>query len=326
MLREKHYKRIVHEVERDIRNGKYKIGDKIPSINAWRIHSGLSRSSVVLAMEELKNRGLIEPEQSVGYFVSSTRVESTHRILLIFNELNGFKRVLYDAIIESLGKGSVVDIVFYNFNRETFDILIEQHAGKYSVYMVMAGRFENIDNQLRKLGGKVIIIDSCNNTLRENIMFPAVIQYFAQDTYDALVSALTKLRKYREIVLIQSESKEPHERYEGIRRFCQDYDFECSYFKSVVNLPIKRGGVYITPEDTVIVDVMMNARKQNLRAGVDFGLITYNERRLNEILCDGLNTITTDFVRMGKIAVELIQANDCRIVRNPYRVIFRNTL
>ena len=222
MLREKHYKRIVHEVERDIRNGKYKIGDKIPSINAWRIHSGLSRSSVVLAMEE--------------------RVESTHRILLIFNELNGFKRVLYDAIIESLGKGSVVDIVFYNFNRETFDILIEQHAGKYSVYMVMAGRFENIDNQLRKLGGKVIIIDSCNNTLRENIMFPAVIQYFAQDTYDALVSALTKLRKYREIVLIQSESKEPHERYEGIRRFCQDYDFECSYFKSVVNLPIKRGG------------------------------------------------------------------------------------
>ena len=68
MLREKHYKKIVHEVERDILNGKYQIGDKIPSINSWKISSGLSRSSVVLAMEELKERGLIEPEQSVGYF------------------------------------------------------------------------------------------------------------------------------------------------------------------------------------------------------------------------------------------------------------------
>ena len=88
MLREKHYKRIVHEVEKDIQNGKYKIGDKIPSINAWRIRSGLSRSSVVLAMEELKNRGLIESEQSIGYFISSVRVEITYRILLVFNEIS----------------------------------------------------------------------------------------------------------------------------------------------------------------------------------------------------------------------------------------------
>ncbi len=90
MYREKLYKRIVREVEQDILEGKYKVGDKIPSINSWRIRSGLSRSSVVLAMDELISRGLVESEQSVVYFVSSTLVEVTHRFLLIFNELNLF--------------------------------------------------------------------------------------------------------------------------------------------------------------------------------------------------------------------------------------------
>ena len=73
MLREKRYKQIVHEVEQNILDGKYKLGDRIPSINSWRIRTGLSRSSIVLALDELKSRGIIESEQSVGYFVNSTR-------------------------------------------------------------------------------------------------------------------------------------------------------------------------------------------------------------------------------------------------------------
>ena len=34
MYREKLYKSIVHEVEKGILDGKYKLGDKIPSINS----------------------------------------------------------------------------------------------------------------------------------------------------------------------------------------------------------------------------------------------------------------------------------------------------
>lgn len=326
MLREKHYKRIVHEVERDILDGKYKIGDKIPSINAWRIRSGLSRSSVVLAMEELKNRGLLEAEQSVGYFVSSTRVEITHRILLVFNEINGFKKNLYETIIRTLGKGASVDIVYHNYNRATFDMLLEKNAGKYSVYVVMTGRFENIETQLKKLGGKVVILDHCNNYLMENSPFSAVVQSFAQDTYDGLVFALPQLKKYSEIILVQSEIKEPQERYDGIKAFCYDYGYECGFLKSMTDVPVKSGGVYITPDDAVIVDIMQSARRQGLRAGEDFGLISYNERRINEILCDGLTTLSTDFTRMGEIAVELIRSKECRVVRNPCKMILRNTL
>ena len=326
MLREKHFKKIVHEVERDILNGKYKVGDKIPSINSWRISSGLSRSSVVLAMEERKNRGLIEPEQSVGYFVSSTRVETTYRILLIFNEINGFKERLYNSIIQTLGKGAVVDIVFHNFNRDSFDMLIDMYAGKYTAYMVMTGYFENIELQLNRLGGKVVILDHCMSSLRESGQFSSVTQYYEQDTYDGLVSVLPHLKKYKEIYLIQAGFKEPGERYEGCIRFCRDYGFECGFLKSMEDIRVKPGGVYLTPENRAIVDIMQDAAAQNLKVGEDFGLIGYNEQSINKILCGGLTTLSTDFVQMGETAVELLKSKEVQTIRNPYKMILRNTL
>lgn len=326
MLREKYYKKIVHEVEWAIQSGKYKMGDKLPSINSWRISSGLSRSSVILAMEELKNRGLIEPEQSVGYFVSSTRIEITHRILLVFNEFNGFKEELYNTIIHSLGKDATVDLVFHGFNRESFNMLMERSAGKYTVYIVMTGLFEDVEPQLRKLGGKVILLDHCNDRIKESGHFSSVTQFYAQDTYDGLVAALPRLKKYKEIYLVQSGAKEPPERYEGLKRFCHDYNYECGLLKSMADIPVKTGGVYLTPENKAIVDIMQNADRQGLKVGEDFGLICYNEQRLNEILCGGLTTLSTDFKKMGKTVVELIKDKDLRTIRNPHNIIFRNTL
>lgn len=324
MLREKHYKNIVHEVEQGILDGKYKIGDKIPSINFWRIKTGLSRSSVVLAMAELKNRGLIEAEQSVGYFVSSTRVEIIYRYLMVFNEFNSFKQDLYYSILQSLGPGVQVDIVFHHFNRYTFDMLMEREAGKYNVYMIMSNTFEDIDSQLKKLGGRVILIDHCSDSMKG--LYPSVTQDFEKDTYDALVSGLQQFRKYREIVLVQSNPKEPMVRYEGIQRFCRDYGFESGFLKTMEGLPVRPGVVYITPEEREIVKIAQTASRQKLRSGVDYGLVAFNDQVMNEILLDGLTTLSTDFVQMGKTAVSLVKEKELLTVRNPFKLILRSSL
>ncbi len=324
MLREKHYKRIVHEVEWNIMKGKYKVGDKLPSINSWRIKSGLSRSSVVLAMEELKSRGLVEAEQSVGFFVSSTRVETIHRFLIVFNEFTSFKQDLYTSIVTSLGIGAEVDVVFHNYKREIMDMLLERSAGKYTVYVVMTGPFEDVEKQLRRLGGQVILVDHCADSLKG--AFPSVTQDFALDTYDALVSGLPQLRKYGEIVFIQNSPKEPPERYDGVQRFCKDYDFVCTSIKTMKDMPLRSGVVYLTPESREIVNIELAARKQRLKAGVDYGLVAFNEEPMNEILCGGLTTISTDFDQMGKTVVDLVREKEVRTLRNPCRLILRKSL
>lgn len=324
MIREKRYKLIVHALEMDILAGRYRIGEKIPSINFWRIKTGLSRSSVVLAMEELKERGLIEAEQSVGYFVKSIRVESVYNFLLVFNEFNIFKQDLYNSIVNSLGRGAMVNVVFHNYKRTIFDMLLEKEAGKYSVYLVMSGKFDNVEKQLRKLGGKVILLDHCADSLKGR--FSSVTQDFYQDTYEALVSGLSRLRRYDELVFVQNSPEEPPERYDGILQFCREYGFACGILKTMKDLPLRRGVVYLTPEDREIVNIELSARKQNLKAGEDFGLIAFNEQMKNEIICGGLTTISTDFVAEGRTAVELVMDSEIRTLRNPSRLIFRNTL
>ena len=218
----------------------------------------------------------------------------------------------------------MVDLDLHNFNRKSFDMLLEEEAGKYSIYVIMAGRFENLEQQLRKLGGRVILVDHCQDSLRGS--FSSVTQNFAMDVYDALVSGLPQLSKYRELVLVQSSPKEPLERYDGVQLFCKDYGFECGFLKSMEGFPIRPGVVYLTPEDREIVNIELAARAQGLKAGRDYGLVAFNEQVTNEILCGGLTTISTDFVQMGKTLVDLIKDKDIRTVHNPSKLILRNSL
>lgn len=324
MLREKRYKQIVHAVEKGILDGKYSIGDRLPSINSWHISTGLSRSSIMLALQELKERGIIESDQSVGYFVSSTSVEIIHRILLIFGLPSLFKEDLCQSIIQSLGKGVTIDIMFHGANRETFDMLLDKVAGKYSIYVIIPSLPYNIESRLRRLGGKVVLADYFNKSLVGK--FSSVTQDFANDTYDALVSCLPSIRRYKEITLVQSSIFEPMARLDGIKRFCSDYGFEASYLKTMEDMPINQGVIYLTPEDREIVNILASMERQRFVIGKDFGLITCNETVLKKVICGGLTTLSTDFIQMGKTVAELIWDNEIRTIHNPWRLIMRNTL
>ena len=63
-----------------------------------------------------------------------------------------------------------------------------------------------------------------------------------------------------------------------------------------------------------------------MRVGEDFGLVAFNEQELNEILCNGLTTISTDFVQMGKTVVDLVKEKEIKTIRNPWRLILRKSL
>ena len=145
-------------------------------------------------------------------------------------------------------------------------------------------------------------------------------------TYDALVKGLSRIRQYREIILVQSSRIEPHERYDGLKRFCQEFELAAGYLKTMAEMPIKPGTIYLTPEDREIVTILSSAQHQGLTAGVDFGLVSYNDTVLKEIIAGGLTTITTDFIEMGRTVVELMRDKEIRTIHNPCHLILRKTL
>ena len=330
MKREPKFKTVVHFIEEQIQNGAFGLGDQIPSVNALRIRFGLSRSSIFLAMEDLKSRGIIEAEPAVGYYVRSTSIEVQKKILLLFNELNAFKEKIYRSLVEELGSTASVDIMFHNYDRRVFEALLREAEGRYTSYVLMPGKFTGLSTLLDHLQeqGKVYLLDHFNDDIAGR--YPGVRQDFYMDTYDALLKNLNSIRKYDTLVLVQHEAKEPEERYKGIQQFAEEFGFGSIFLPSIQNSDLRRGILYITPNDRELACIIKKAESQNLEIGSDIGIISYNDTPLKEVLCGGITTLSTDFSQMGRTMASLIKKHSSNdnipAIRNPWMFCQRRSL
>lgn len=322
--RDQKYKKVVHHIEDCIRSGKLKIGDKAPSVNALRIKFNISRSSIFLAMDELKSRGILEAEPAVGYFVSSDQIKVKEKILLLFNEINSFKEDIYTSFVEEIGSDATVDIMFHNYNRDVFETLLSRCNGKYTCYIVMPGKFQGLEGLLKKMSGKVILADHFHPELLGK--FSSVGQDFENDTYEALHSERGELMKYKRIILVQQKEKEPEERYFGIQHFSSESGMLPMFIPTVTDIEIESGDLFLTADDLEMVKLLKYSQKHNLTLGQDFGLITYNDTPIKEILDGGITTITTDFKEMGKTLASLVHEQSIKTIQNNCTLIIRKSI
>ena len=68
------------------------------------------------------------------------------------------------------------------------------------------------------------------------------------------------------------------------------------------------------------------SKLQNLILGVDFGIISYNETPLKKVVENGITTISTDFVEMGKILARMILNGKKEQIENKSTLIIRHSL
>jgi DNA-binding LacI/PurR family transcriptional regulator len=318
------YKLVVDYVLESINNGNYKKGDWIPSINEFRKMYNLSRDTVFAGISELKSRGIVNSMPGTGYYISSLRAPVQKNIFLLFNEFNEFKEDLYNSFVSALGKNDSVDLFFHNYNRKVFETLINDANGKYTTYVIMSGKFQGIDPLLQTIDGKVLLLDHFHPELKGK--YSSVAQNFEKDTYEALNFGLKHIMKYKRIFMVQSEEKEPYERYNGLVRFSEEHGFEHQYLTSTKNRKIRPGDLFILVNDRDLINVLKLANKENLTIGKKFGIISYNDTLLKEILVGGITTLSTDFKAMGRTMASLINKKPIETIENPWKLNIRKSL
>ena len=286
---ESKYKQVVNFVIDGIAEGKLQKGDWIPSINEFRENYRLSRDTVFAGLSELKSRGIIASTPGVGYYIASARIPSEQNIFLLFNEFNEFKEDLYNSFMEHVGKGVSVDLYFHNYNRRVFDALVTDANGKYTTYIIMPGKFTGIAPLLESLSGRVFLLDHFHPELLGR--YSSVAQNFEKDTYEALCHGLRHIRKYERLLMVQHEKKEPQERYDGLVRFCAEHGFGHEYLASIRDREIREGDLFILVSDRDLVTLLKQAERQQMTPGREFGIISYNDTPLKEILAGGITTL-----------------------------------
>ena len=307
------YKQLVEQFEEAIRSGKLKAGEQIPSMNDFAVKMGISKETVKKTYGILREKGLLIPQQGKGFYVAEADDRSKPRVLVLFDKLSIYKEVLYNSLAEELGEGADITILTHNQNLELFTYYLDTCLDKYDYYVIsphfpLDEKSQALATKLisRVPNRKLIMVDHWLQSYTGN--YGAVYQDFENDIYEGLKQGLEKLEGTSLKVIILPSSLYGPMICKGVDRFCLEYNIPIEYMHAAPE-HINENETYLVINsqlDSGLAALARRIKAQNLEVGKDVFIISYNEFDLNEVVLNGLTTVSTDFKQMGKTVATMI--------------------
>src|SRR3954454_24160213 len=179
------YQQLANSIIKAIENGKLQADDVLPSINELSIEFDISRDTAEKGYKYLKNLGIIGSVPGKGYFIKTSNVERKIRIFLLFNKLSAHKKIIYDALVSTLGEAAAIDFYVYNNNFSFFKKLLYHCHENYDYYVIIPHFLDaeenahNIINTLPK--DKLILLYKIVPGVTGN--YGAIYENFEKDIY-----------------------------------------------------------------------------------------------------------------------------------------------
>lgn len=331
------YQQIIDSIIHNISEGNLTMGQKIASINMFSEEFYLSRDTVEKAYSILKERNIINAIRGKGYYINRTKLISKINILFLINKLSSYKLRTYNSFINSIGANSHTDLIIYHCDESLFLNLLEKNKSAYDYYVIMPhfkteglkhiSFTDNVIKAIKKLPQeKLVILDNIKPEINSN--HAEIYQDFENDIYNALEEGITKIKKYEKLILIYPEKAVypyPRRILHGFRKFCVKNKLDFEILDNVIDdMIIKKGDLFITIEESDLVNLVKQAKEYEFKLGKDMGIISYNDTPLKDLL--GITVISTDFKIMGETTADMILHNKKGSVKVPFNLIERDSL
>ena len=105
-----------------------------PSIKELCNDFDVSSVTINRALNPLIKEGIIELSHRKKFRVKENR---ELRVLLIFNRISSFKRIIYNGLVDSLGTDWSVDLKLHNYSLLSLKEILSKNIGLYDKYVVM---------------------------------------------------------------------------------------------------------------------------------------------------------------------------------------------
>lgn len=329
------YKQVLSEIESRIMDGTLRKGTHLPSMLDIAKDTGMSKETVKRALVTLRDRGYISSSPGKGYYVSKDIDELPQKlnILMIVSSMNIFMQLLVDSFTMTIKGEAEIKIILHNSDVDQLEYFIDQYCDTYDYYVVVPHFAIDDHTQMRvaKILGRIpnrkfVMVDFYNRFMSGQ--FGAVFQDVYHDPANALSEALDELKKVKRLNLVIL----PRSRYGKIARqsvnsFCDSNGIP---FRVLEAFPetIEKGEVFLLVTgrlSNALAEFDELVKANGLTLGTDVGLISYNDVPLNSVVLGGLTTISTDFVKMGERAAEMVLSGKMRKVHNDFGMIRRKT-
>jgi DNA-binding LacI/PurR family transcriptional regulator len=280
--------------------------------------------TVIRAYEELRERGIVASQHGKGYFITSTDVQATMHIFVLFDAMNSYKEILFQALKESLGDKVSIHLFFHYHDITVFENVIVNNIGNYSFYIVMPHFNDDITEIVMQIPkDKLLILDIDVEKLDES--YAVLYQDFERNFYQGLTEALPMIQKYARLTLFLSKNQfqyTPMGILRGFKKFCEENNIQNEIVNDLEFHHLEEGHAYILFLENDLVRFVNYANRKGLVLGKNVGLLSYDDTPIKEILDDsGITTISNDFYQMGKLAGRLVHnrqkgkiSSDCRLL------------
>jgi len=331
------YKQIVDSILQNIANGNLKINQKIPSINSFSEEFYMSRDTVEKAYNILKERKIISSIRGKGYYITRTKLESKVNILFLTNKLSSYKMKTYSSFIDTLGANAHVDLQIYHCDETLFLNILDKFEGAYDYYVITThfktdelrhlSFTDDVVSAIKKIPQeKLVILDNIKLGTGDDVI--KIYQDFENDIYNALKEGLSKIAKYKRLILVYPDKAVypyPRRILHGFRKFCVEHEINFEILSEVYDdMILKKGDLFITIEESDLVNLMKQIRDEEFVLGKEIGVISYNDTPLKELL--GITVMSTDFNIMGETAARMILNKEKAQVKVPFNFIDRNSI
>ncbi|HTN20221.1 MAG TPA: GntR family transcriptional regulator [Pelobium sp.] len=314
---------IVEEIESE----RLKRDTQLPSITIFSKRNAVSRDTVEKAYKKLIKEGYVKAVKGKGNFILEKRDKRT-KILLLFNKLSSYKKIIYDAFLDTLGDNVRVDLHIHHYSPAVLEEIITENLDSYHHYVVMPHFFHGIQKKdympilMSIPSDKLLLLDK---HLELTIPHKAVYQNFKFDIYDALRSVLDLIAKYDGIIVVfPQHSQHPVELTEGVMTFCLETNKQFSVITATTKENIHLRTMYVVLTESDLAVLIKQCRELEYQPGKEIGILSFNETALKELL--DITVVTTDFEQMGRSAAQLILENRYEQIRNPFCLIQRSSV
>ncbi|MED9900225.1 MAG: GntR family transcriptional regulator [Bacteroidales bacterium] len=328
------YKQIMDEVENAIKTGVCNTGDILPSMNELAADLEVSKETVKKAYFLLRDKGIISSTQGKGYYIAEQSENRRLRILMLFDKLSNTKQVLFNSFASTIDGKADITIYLHNQQINLLEYYIDENLGNFDYY-VITPHFP-LDTQIQKRvlkalrripNRKLILLDHDLDKHTGN--YGAVYQDYMNDAYTGLSMGMDKFSQISKLnVIIETSSLYHKYVVKAVERFCDENKIECTLYNQVTPGIVHPGEVYLIINgqlDMELINLVRAAKSLDLKPGRDFSIISYNESPINEIILDGLTTISSDFCQMGRVAAEMILDGTLRKFKCDFRMTRRST-
>ncbi len=284
-------------------------GALLPSVNMMVSELGFARKTIFKAYTELKERGIIESKNRLGYYVANDYTQQTLKIALILYAFHSFQEKFYNTFRNELGENIQLDIFFHHNNLEVLESIVSNVITKYGMYIIAPIASRRTKEILKAIPSEKLLIVDRHLEVSSDVSF--ISQKFKEPMYQALVSLKDALKVYKKFVLFYKEKTDyPSGIFRAFRDYMEEQKWQYEIIRSYIPESLKKGTVYFTINDNDLWEILKDCQQQKIIIGKDIGILSQNESTIKKIICGGISTFSTDFKEMARKAAIFVKTKE----------------